>query len=151
MATTATTAYTQIGETKPVFPLAVYNNSATAIPVNTLVIPDASNIMDNDDASPCIAVTAPTGTSTPSRCIGITTTEIPPYDSGTIEGFGPVRQGVCKGAITSGASVANSIASTFTGNIATAVASYPSVGIALCTGADTDIIPFMVAYSATSI
>jgi len=150
MTASSTTAYVQTGETRPVFPLAVYNAGATAIPVNALVIVDASNILDND-AIRQICVTVPSGTTTPSRCIGITTHEIPAYSEGTIEGFGPVRNGICKGAITAGSEVANSIASGYTHNIATAVAAYPSCGIALATGADTDLIPFMVCHSGTTI
>lgn len=151
MAASGTTAYVQTGETRLINPIAVRNASTTtAIPVNALVIVDASNILDNDAVRE-IYVTVPSGTTTPSRCIGITTSEIPASDCGTIEGFGPVRTGICKGAITAGSEVANSIASTFTHNIATAVAGYPSVGIALATGADTDLIPFMLCHSATTI
>jgi hypothetical protein len=105
--------------------------------------------LDNTDVRQ-ICVALATTTTTPSRTIGSTLTEIPAYSEGTI-GCAGVLEGVCKGTITAGSEVANSIAAGYTGNIATAVANYPSCGIALTTGADTDTIPYLCIPSATTI
>lgn len=147
MAVTGTTANIQITQQKPANTLAVYNAGTVDIGPNLLVIPDASNIFDNDDAQPVFSVTLPTSTSAVSRPIGLTMTTIKAGDSGTIASFGPVRVGTCYTTITCGAAVANTITSGSTGKLTTAVSGYPSVGIALATGAATDEIPFMLVFS----
>jgi hypothetical protein len=143
--------YIQATQTPPAFPLNVYNAGATDIAANSLVMVDSNYLLDDAGTENQICVCVPSGTTTPSRTIGITTTIIPAYSEGVIAGHGPVRNGICKGTVTAGSEVANSIASGYTHNIATAVAAYPSCGIALMTGGDTDVIPFMSVYSSYAL
>lgn len=136
----------QVAEQPDITSIAVYNASTTtAIAANKCVIVDASNIMDNALAKNQLAVTLPTDTSNPSIIIGVTRTIIPALGSGRMLPTGPVTLATCKGAVTAGTVVDNSVSAGFTGDVATHTPGKHQLGIALATGADTDLIPVLLS------
>lgn len=131
--------------------IAVYNTSTTTdIPAYRAVIIDASNILDNALTKNQIAVTLPTDTSNPSVIVGFTRTIIPAGGSGRMIPVGPVTLAVCKGAVTGGTVVDNSVTASYTGMVATHTAGKNQCGIALATGADGDTIPVVLAVAVNA-
>lgn len=135
----------QVAEAPDTTSIAVYNTSTTtAIDAYRAVIVDASNILDNALVKNQIAVTLPTDTTNPSIIIGFTRTAIPALGSGRMIPIGPVTLARCKGAVTAGTVVDNSVSAGFTGDVATHTPGKHQCGIALATGADTDLIPIVL-------
>jgi len=139
----------QVAEQPDLTSIAVYNTSTTTdIAAYQCVIVDASNIMDNALAKNELAVTLPTDTTNPSVIIGVTRTIIPALGSGRMIPCGPVTLAKCKGAVTAGTVVDNSVSAGYTGCIATHTGGKNQLGIALATGADTDLIPVLLSTAA---
>lgn len=141
----------QLAEGPDTTSIAVYNASTTTdIPAYRAVIVDASNILDNALTKNQLAVTLPTDTTNPSVIIGFTRTIIPAGGSGRLIPAGPVTLAVCKGAVTAGTFVDNSVTASYTGMVATHTAGKNQCGIALATGADGDTIPVLLAVAVNA-
>jgi len=125
--------------------LPVYNYSTTtAIAAGQAVMLDVANPVNNAvPGNYAIGVTLPASGGNPSICLGITVDTIPALGTGRVRPGG-VATVQCHGAVTIGTFVEATPTAGKVGRVRTSTAAQPSIGLALTSGIDDDIIPVLV-------
>jgi hypothetical protein len=130
------------------YDLSVYNAGTTDIPAHTVLVIDASNLMDNGvTGKNNLAVALPAATAG-LKAFAVSREIIPAKRTGRAWGPGAVAICIADQAVTAGTYVGTS------GSVAGAVVTYtnasPYLGLALTTAADTEEFPVLLCPGTTA-